>query len=124
MSGISIKAIAGLIVYAVICFCATLAFVQCSEKQAQERVDKASMDAEAIRCELKLVREENEKLREIILRANEAVNKAISLMTEAKQKHEQRIEIIESDPESIDWLTCDLPASVRDAFKDYCSDED
>lgn len=107
------------IVYGVLCFVCSLMFVQCSSEKAHKEVQNAVGRAEAAEATVTTLRAENERLRETIVRANEAVERALTLILEAQDKHEQRIETIESDPAASDWLACELPDSVREAFSDY-----
>jgi predicted nucleic acid-binding Zn-ribbon protein len=94
-------------------------FVQCSSEKAQKEVRNAVGRAEAAEATVTTLSAENERLRETIVRANEAVERALTLILEAQDKHEKRIETIESDPAASDWLACELPDSVREAFADY-----
>lgn len=116
----NIKAIIGLVVYGIVCFVASIVFARCSEKMAQERIQKAEIEAENARATVYTLETENAKLHETMAKANEAVERAINLITEAQSKHDERIQTIESDPDASDWLTCKLPDSVRNGFQDYC----
>lgn len=105
--------------YGILCFFVSLLFVQCSAEKAQKDIQKAVGRAEAAEATVNTLNAENERLRETIIRANDAVERALTLILEAQDKHEKRIETIESDPDAVDWLTCDVPDSVREAFADY-----
>ena len=107
--------------YGILCFIVSLLFVQCSTEQAQQDIQKAVGRAEAAEATVNTLNAENERLRETIMRANDAVERALTLILEAQDKHEKRIETIETDPAAVDWLACDVPDSVREAFADYYS---
>lgn len=121
MSGLSSKTliciIVGLFLYSAMC----ITFIQRAERRASELVNEANEEVEKVKDSLAASETENEKLREVIKRASDAVDKAVQLAEEATKSHEERVEIVEMDPEGGDWLTCELPAGVRDAFKDYCA---
>lgn len=110
------------IAYAIICAIASLLFIHYFESSAQEEVNKARIEAETAKVAFETVNGENEKLREMMLKANEAVSRVLNIIEESQVKHEERIQTIENDPAAADWLVCDLPDSVRDAFRDYCAD--
>jgi hypothetical protein len=107
------------IAYGILCFVVSLLFVQCSTEKTQQEIQEAVGRAEAAEATVTIINEENDRLRETIVRANDAVERALTLILEAQDKHEKRIESIESDPDSVDWLACDVPDSVREAFADY-----
>ena len=77
------------------------------------------MRAEKAEATVYTLKDENARLRETMARANDAVERALTLILEAQDSHEERMEKIESDPDAADWLTCDIPDSVREAFADY-----
>lgn len=105
--------------YGILCFVVSLLFVQCSTEKAQQDIQKAVGRAEAAEATVNTLKDENTRLRETIARANDAVERALTLILEAQDKHDKRIETIETDPAAADWLTCDLPDGVREAFADY-----
>jgi hypothetical protein len=109
----------GIVAYGVLCFCISLLFVQCSNEKAQQDIREAVGRAEAAETTVNTLNAENERLRETIARANDAVERALTLILEAQDSHEKRIETIENDPDAADWLTCELPDGVREAFADY-----
>lgn len=111
----------GIVAYGILCFCISLLFVQCSTEKAQQDIREAVGRAEAAEATVNTLNAENERLRETIMRANDAVERALTLILEAQDKHEKRIETIENDPDAADWLTCELPDGVREAFADYYS---
>ena len=116
------KQILALVVYGLICFFGSLLFVQCSAKSAQNSVNEATARAEAAEATVNVLQDENARLRDTMARANNAVERALDLILEAQAKHEDRIDLVEHDPAARDWLTCDIPDSVREAFADYYSD--
>ena len=109
----------GIAAYGILCFVFSLLFVQCSSEKAQKDVQEAVGRAEAAEATVSTLQDENARLRETITRANDAVERALTLILEAQDNHEKRIETIESDPDASDWLTCELPNGVREAFADY-----
>lgn len=109
----------GIVAYGILCFCLSLLFVQCSSEKAQKDIQEAVGRAEAAEATANTLKDENTRLRETIARANDAVERALTLILEAQDNHEKRIETIESDPDAADWLTCELPDGVREAFSDY-----
>lgn len=115
----SIKSIIGIVIYGVVCFAASIAFARCSEREAQKEIQDAVTRAEVAESTVVVLKDENERLRETMIRANDAVERALSLVLEAQDRHEERIDIVEHDPNASDWLHCDLPDGVREAFADY-----
>lgn len=115
----TIKGIIGLVVYGIICFVASIVFARCSEQSAQKQIQEALVRAEAAEATAEILKQENTQLKDTMIRANDAVERALSLILEAQDKHEERIDIVEHDPDSADWLQCDLPDGVREAFADY-----
>lgn len=109
----------GIAAYGVLCFVFSLLFVQCSSEKSQKDVQEAVGRAEAAEATVIVLRDENERLRDTMARANNAVERALSLIIDAQEKHNDRIDSIEHDPAAVDWLTCDIPDSVREAFQDY-----
>lgn len=106
-------------VYGLLCFFGSLLFVQCSSEKAQKEVQDATVRAEKAEATVYTLKDENTRLRETMTRANDAVERALTLILEAQDSHEERMEKIESDPAAADWLTCELPNGVREAFADY-----
>ena len=119
--GTTIKQTIGLVAYGIICFVASLVFVQCSERSAQKSIQEATLRAESAEATILVLQDENGRLRETMIKANAAVEQALTKILEAQERHEERMDIIEHDPDSADWLSCDLPDSVRDVFKEYYS---
>lgn len=84
-------------------------------KRAQEAATLARSEAETLRARVEAVERENNEIREILARANEAINRATQAVEEAAYDHVERIETIETvDP---DWLMCPLPDELRDVFR-------
>jgi predicted nucleic acid-binding Zn-ribbon protein len=120
--GITIKQILGVVAYGFACFIASLVCVQCSERSAQRKIQEETMRAESAEATVSILQGENERLRNTIVRANDAVERALNLILEAQDRHDERMDIIENDPESADWLQCNIPSGVREAFADYYRD--
>lgn len=103
--------IAGLLALAVVIQCIRLnaAKKELSEYRAKsEGLEIALRDSEA----------ENQRLRELIVRANNALEEGLKRIEEAKRQYDERNEKIDDAP--ADWLQCPLPDEVRDAFGAYC----
>lgn len=84
-------------------------------KRAQEAATLARSEAETLRARVEAVERENNDIREILARANEAISRANEAVKEAASDHVERIEKIETvDP---DWLMCPLPDELRDVFR-------
>lgn len=115
-----IKHIVILVVYGLVCFIGSLAFVQCESRQAQKAVDLAHSETAAAKGELEAVKAENVAMREIMAKANTAVEHAAVAVQNAKEKADERENILISDTPA-DWLQCELPSSVQDMFSDYCA---
>lgn len=114
-----IKHVIFLILYGVICFGTSLAFIQCESKQAQKAVDLAHSETAAIQSELTAVKAENVAMREILAKANTAVEHAAAAVQTAKEKADERENVLITDTPN-DWLQCELPSSVQNMFADYC----
>ena len=111
--------IAFVVVYACVCLLVSVVFIQCQEKRLQEQIQAA--ESAKAQQEIEKIQSENQKLREVLDKANEIVSQTIKINKEEQEKHELRIESISSDPSAPSWLVCELPNSVRVAFKDYCA---
>lgn len=107
------------VIYGLLCFFGSLLFVQCSSDKAHKQVQDAVGRAEAAEATVTTLTGENARLRETITRANEAVDRALTLILKAQNNHDERMEKIENDPDSDDWLSCELPDGVREAFANY-----
>lgn len=86
----------------------------CRAKHAEEAARIARNEAEALRVRLQDAEEENARIREILARAYDAVNRAGEAVEEAAKGHVERLEKI--DQADDDWLRCPLPDSVRAAL--------
>lgn len=109
----------GVIIYGILCFLLTIALFSWSQKRTQERLEIERQQIEALTSEVQAVKSENEAIREIIAKANVAVEHAAVAIQDAKEKADERENIIINDTPS-DWLQCELPSSVQDLFADYC----
>lgn len=114
-----IKHVVILVVYGFVCFAGSLAFVQCKSRQAQKAVDLAHSETEKTKGELQAVQAENAAMREILAKANTALEHAAVVVQDAKEKADERENILVNDTPP-DWLMCELPSSVQDMFADYC----
>lgn len=86
----------------------------CKVKHAEESARIARSEAEDLRARLQDAEGENARLREILARAYDAINRAGEAVEEAAKGHVERLEKI--DQADGDWLLCPLPDSVRAAF--------
>lgn len=114
----SIKHLAIIISYGVICFVLSLAFVQCSAKNAQKQVSEARSEAESMRSALGISEAENRSLRENMAKYDGVLKQAISAIERAYESHVERVEKIHDLPD--DWLQCELPSELQDLFAGYC----
>lgn len=85
----------------------------CKAKHAEESARIARDEAESLRVQLQDAEVENARMREILARAYDAVNRAGEAVEEAAKGHVERLEKIEQGG---DWLLCPLPDSVRAAL--------
>lgn len=86
----------------------------CRVKHAEETAKIARGEAELLRAQLQDAEAENARMREILARAYDAVNRAGEAVEEAAKGHAERLEKI--DQADDDWLLCPLPDSVRAAL--------
>ena len=93
---------------------ASVGATSCKWKHAEESARIARDEAEMLRAQLQDAEEENARLREILARAYDAVNRAGEAVEEAAKGHVERLEKI--DQADGDWLMCSLPDGVRAAF--------
>lgn len=114
----SIKQVAIIIAYGVICFVASLLVVQCSEKAAQKAVKTAEIDAERARADLDMALAENARLSENMAKYDGVLKQAITALEKAYESHVERVEKIHDLPS--DWLQCELPSELQDLFAGYC----
>ena len=85
----------------------------CRVKRAEETARTARSEAEDLRARLQDAEKENARMREILARAYDAVNRAGEAVEEAAKGHAERLEKIDQGG---DWLLCPLPDSVRAAL--------
>lgn len=92
---------------------ATAGASSCKVKRAEETARIARSEAEDLRARLQDAEAENARMREILARAYDAVNRAGEAVEEAAKGHAERLEKIDQGG---DWLLCPLPDSVRTAL--------
>lgn len=100
--------------FAVFVALASVGASSCKVKHAEESARIASDEAESLRAQLQDAESENARVREILARAYDAVNRAGEAVEEAAKGHAERLEKI--DQADDDWLLCPLPDSVRAAL--------
>lgn len=61
---------------------------------------------------------ENARMRELVSRANQALERTLNQVEKAKEQNDDRKDKIDDAP--ADWLMCPLPDEVREALGDYC----
>ena len=110
-----------IVIYSLVCLGLSLIIVVCSVRDAQRDIQAAQAETSEARAELAAAQAENATLREYTRRSDEAVLQATAAIQEALGKHEEIRQSI--DNSSPDWLMCELPGGVRDAFADYASCE-
>lgn len=108
-----------IVIYSLVCLGLSLIIVECSVRDAQRDIQAAQAETSEARAELAAAQAENATLREYTRRSDEAVLQATAAIQEALGKHEEIRQSI--DNSSPDWLMCELPGGVRDAFADYAS---
>ena len=106
-----------IVLYSLACIGLSLIIVECSCRNAQRDIQAAQAETSEARTALAAAQAENATLREYTQRSDEAVLRATAAIQEALGKHEERRKSI--DNSSPDWLMCELPGGVRDAFADY-----
>lgn len=102
-----------IVLFAVFVALASAGASSCKVKQAEESARFARDEAETLRVQLQDAEEENARIREILARAYDAVNRAGEAVEEAAKGHVERLEKIDQGG---DWLLCPLPDSVRAAL--------
>lgn len=108
-----------IVLYSLACIGLSLIIVECSGRNAQRDIQAAQDKAEEAQEALAIALAENATLREYTRRSDEAVLRATAAIQEALGKHEEIRKSI--DNSSPDWLMCELPGGVRDAFADYAA---
>ena len=106
-----------IVIYSLVCLGLSLIIVECSVRDAQRDIQAARAETSEARAELAAAQAENATLREYTRRSDEAVLQATAAIQEALGKHEEIRQSI--DNSSPDWLMCELPCGVRDAFAGY-----
>lgn len=86
----------------------------CRTKQAQNEARLAQIEAENLKASLNEAEAENARLREILVKTYEALERADKAIEEASKDHEKRLD--EIGGVDGDWLLCPLPDGVRSAF--------
>ena len=108
-----------IVIYSLVCLGLSLIIVECSVRDAQRDIQAAQAETSEARAELAAAQAENATLREYTRRSDEAVLRATAAIQEALGKHEEIRQSI--DNSSPDWLMCELPGGVRDAFSGYAA---
>lgn len=108
-----------IVIYSIACLGLSFVIVECSGRTAQRDIQAARAETSEARAELAAAQAENATLREYTRRSDEAVLRATAAIQEALGKHEERRQSI--DNASPDWLMCELPGGVRDAFSGYAA---
>lgn len=103
--------IAGMLALAVVIQCFRLSGMKKDLELSNEKL-------EVVEAALRNSEAENQKLRELITRANNALEEGLKQVEEAKKVNDQRMDKIDDAPS--DWLQCPLPDDVREAFGAYC----
>lgn len=114
----SVKHILIIVTYGVSCFVGSLAFVQCSERNAQKAIQEAEIKAENMRAGLNMAIAENARLNESMAKYDAVLKTAITEIERAYEKNVERVEKIHDAP--ADWLQCELPSELQDVFAGYC----
>lgn len=118
----TIKQKIAIIVYGIACFVLTIILFSWSYKRTLEKLEIERQETERLAGELQAVKEENASIREIMAKANVAVERAAVAVQDAKEKADEREQILVTDTPA-DWLQCELPDSVQDMFADYCHED-
>lgn len=108
-----------IVLYSLVCLGMSLIIVECSCRDAQRDIQAAQDKASEAQAALAVALSENATLREYTRRSDEAVLRANAAIQEALGKHEEIRQSI--DNSSPDWLMCELPGGVRDAFSGYAA---
>lgn len=106
-----------IVLYSLACLGLSFVIAECSGRNAQRDIQAAQAETSEARAALTAAQAENATLREYARRSDEAVLRATAAIQEALGKHEERRQSI--DNSSPDWLMCELPGGVRDAFSGY-----
>lgn len=114
----SVKHILIIVTYGVACFAGSLAFVQCSERNAQKAIQEAEIETENMQAGLNMAIAENTRLSESMAKYDAVLKTAITEIERAYEKNVERVEKIHDAP--ADWLQCELPSELQDVFAGYC----
>lgn len=117
----SVKHILFIVTYGVACFAGSLAFVQCSERNAQKAIQEAEIETENMRTGLNMAIAENTRLNESMAKYDAVLKTAITEIERAYEKNVERVEKIHNAP--TDWLQCELPSELQDVFAGYCDSD-
>ena len=115
----TVKQSIAIVIYSLVCLVTSLIIVECSGRDAQRDIQAARDKTSEAQAALAAAQAENATLREYTRRSDEAVLRATAAIQEALGKHEEIRQSI--DKSSPDWLMCELPGGVRDAFADYAA---
>lgn len=118
----TIKQILIIVVYGIVCFVLSLAFVRCSERDAQNRVKKAEIEASEAKATLNMALSENARLSENMAKYDAVLKQAITAIERAYYDGTKRNEQIHNDVPD-DWLQCELPTELQDVFGAYCDSD-
>ena len=108
-----------IVIYSLVCLGLSFVIVECSGRNARRDIQAAQDKASEAQAALAAALAENATLREYTRRSDEAVLRATKAIQEALGKRDERRQSI--DNSSHDWLMCELPGGVRDAFADYAA---
>lgn len=115
----TVKQSIAIVIYSLVCLVTSLIIVECSGRDAQRDIQAARDKTSEAQAALAAAQAENATLREYTRRSDAAVLRATAAIQEALGKHEEIRQSI--DKSSPDWLMCELPGGVRDAFADYAA---
>ena len=106
-----------IVIYSLACLGLSFVIVECSGRNARRDIQAAQAETSEAQAALAVALAEDATLREYTRRSDEAVLRATAAIQEALGKHEEIRQSI--DNSSPDWLMCELPGGVRDAFAGY-----
>ena len=113
----TVKQAIAIVIYSLVCLGLSLIIVECSGRDAKRDIQAAQAETSKARAALAAAQAENAMLREYSRKSDESIKRATAAIQEALGKHEERRQSI--DNSSPDWLMCELPGGVRDAFAGY-----
>lgn len=106
-----------IVIYSLASLGLSMIIAECSRRDAQRDIQEARAETSEARAALAAAQAENATLRDYSMRSHDAVLRATAAVQEALGKHEEMRQSI--DNSSPDWLMCELPGGVRDAFACY-----